>query len=174
MENISSATCEIVDVIPTSSTVESTHDVTNHIEIQRMTVDESASVDAEAGCETKIAEEAGISAPVGSTQQEVAPCPVTGIESHILSDTSKQLLGEAVNNCLQNPVTTGAEKFSESQAKLSDNGNQECTKEVGMTSVLWESTEKQGDEVAVSFIKDDKEAIQENHDKSSSKISGDL
>ncbi|RDY01753.1 hypothetical protein CR513_14880, partial [Mucuna pruriens] len=97
--------------------------------------------------------------PVGSSEQETAPCPVTRTERQDFLDTSRQLLCKTVSNC----VTTASEKKDEPQETPSVKVDQECTKEVGVAAVLCESIEKEGD----------KEAIQENHDKSSSKISGD-
>ncbi|XP_020226097.1 uncharacterized protein LOC109807841 isoform X2 [Cajanus cajan] len=124
---------------------------------------------ANEGCsEAKIANEATTTLPVRSSEQETAPCPVTGTEKQDFSDTSRQLLCDTVSSC----VTTASEKMGKPQETLGDKVDQECTKEVGVAAVLCESIEKPGDEVAVSFTKDDKEAIQENNDKSSSKISG--
>nr|KYP55372.1 hypothetical protein KK1_001584 [Cajanus cajan] len=123
---------------------------------------------ANEGCsEAKIANEATTTLPVRSSEQETAPCPVTGTEKQDFSDTSRQLLCDTVSSC----VTTASEKMGKPQETLGDKVDQECTKEVGVAAVLCESIEKPGDEVAVSFTKDDKEAIQENNDKSSSKIS---
>ncbi|MED6146388.1 hypothetical protein PIB30_033997 [Stylosanthes scabra] len=79
-ENISSTTLEM-DIPPIPSTVESTHEVTDQIEIQSMNVIESAS-DVNEDCQTKAAEEAGISTPIGSLEQEVAPCSVMGTEKN--------------------------------------------------------------------------------------------
>ncbi|MED6148033.1 hypothetical protein PIB30_049368 [Stylosanthes scabra] len=171
-ENISSKTLGL-DIPPIPSTVESTHEVTDHVEIRSMNVIESAS-DVNEDCQTKAAEEAGISTAIGSLEQEVVPCPVTGTESHILSNVSKQHFGEAVNSHLPNLGTTAAEIFCEPQAKLSDSINKDGTKEVSMTLVPCDSAETRGNEVPFSFIKDDKEFTQENHKKPLSKISGDV
>ncbi|XP_061337001.1 uncharacterized protein LOC133284060 isoform X2 [Gastrolobium bilobum] len=171
-ENISSTSCEI-DVQPPSRIV-STHEVTDHHEIQRVILVGSASVDKTEDSEAKIAEETGISLSVGSSEQEFAPCHVTRTEKHKFSDTSSQILCETVSSCLQNLGTTPNEKISEPLETLSDKVDQECTNEVGVGPVLCESREKQGDEVGLSVIKDDEETIQKNHDKSSSKISGDI
>lgn len=164
-ENISSTSCEI-DVPPPPSRVLSTHEVADRNEIQRMTPVESVSFDEKVDSEAKN--------PVGSTEQEIALCPVIGTEKHNVSDTSRQLSCETVSNCLQNLGANATVKIGEPQGTLSDNVNQECTKEVGVAPVLCESTEKQGDEVTVPFINDGKEAIKENHHKSPLKISGNL
>ncbi|KAL5186565.1 hypothetical protein HKD37_05G012401 [Glycine soja] len=223
LENISSTSCEIVDVCVLSpSRIVSTHEVTDHCEVQGVTPVGSASIDEkekaeakianeatmvneasceaklaneasseakivnEANCEAKIENEAGPEAKVvneasseakianeastallvGSSEQETAPCPETEIH---FSDTSGQLLCKTVSSC----VLTASEKMGKPQETLSDRVDQECSKEVGVAAVLCASTEKQGDKVAVSFTKDDKEAIQENHDKPSAKVSGD-
>ncbi|KAK8471422.1 hypothetical protein PHAVU_003G221300 [Phaseolus vulgaris] len=122
----------------------------------------------EASSEAKIAHDASSALPVGSSEQETAPCPVTGTEKLHFSDTSRQPLYETINSS----VITASGKMGKPQETPSDKVDQECAKEVGVTLVLREPIEKLGDEVAVSFTKDDKEAVQEFHDKSSSTISG--
>ena len=122
----------------------------------------------EASSEAKIAHDASSALPVGSSEQETAPCPVTGTEKLHFSDTSRQPLYETINSS----VITASGKMGKPQETPSDKVDQECAKEVGVTLVLREPIEKQGDKVAVSFTKDDKEAVQEFHDKSSSTISG--
>ncbi|XP_019446089.1 PREDICTED: uncharacterized protein LOC109349651 isoform X3 [Lupinus angustifolius] len=145
----------------------SEHEVTAHNEIQRARLVESVSFNEKEGSEAKIVEEAGLLTLV-STKHEIATCPVTGTETHNYSDTSRQC--EIVSNCLQHPGATATEKI-DPEGKLNDNVNQECTKEVGMAPDQYESTEKPGDEVTVPFINDDKEAVEDNHDKSTSKLS---
>ena len=118
--------------------------------------------------EAKIAYEASSALPVGSSEQETASCLDTGTEKLHFSDTSRQPLNETISSC----VTTASGKMDKPQEAPSDKADQECAKEAGVGLVLHESIEKQGDEVSLSFTKDDKEAIQEFHDKSSSKITG--
>lgn len=84
------------------------------------------------------------------------------------------MLCETVDDCLHNVGTSGTVKIGEPQGTLDDKVIQECTKEIGMPAVPHEVTEKQGDDITVSLIKDDKEILQENHDKSSSKTLGNL
>ncbi|XP_027336219.1 uncharacterized protein LOC113850075 isoform X3 [Abrus precatorius] len=167
-ENISSTSCEIVNVPPAPSRVGSTHEVADHYEVQGVMLVGSASIVEKEDSKAKIVDEASMSLPVGSSEQETAPCPVTGTQKLDFSVASRQLLDETLSSC----VITATEKIDEPQETLSDKVHQECTKEDGVSAVLWESVEKQVDEVAVSFTEDDKEATQENHDKSSSKISG--
>ncbi|KAJ1390090.1 Agenet-like domain [Sesbania bispinosa] len=174
LENISSTSCEIVDVPPPPSRVVLTHEDTDHSEIQRMKLVGSASVNEMEDSEAKIAEKEDISFPVGSSEQEIAPCPVTGTEEQKFSDPSRQLLCEKANSCMQNIGIAATEKNGEHQETLSDKVDQECTKEVDVSAILCESIEKQGGEVSVSFIKDNKEVVQENHDKPCSKLSGDF
>lgn len=147
-----------------------TQGVADHHEIQKMIqkmkLVGSASVEEKEDSEVKITEEAGISFPVVSSEQEVDPCPVTV--------TEKQKLCETASSCLQNMVTTATEKIGEPQEILSDKVDQECTKEVGVAAVLCESIEKHGNEVTVSVIKEEKEGMQEHHDKPCSKVPGNL
>lgn len=151
-----------------------THEVTGQGETQRMKLVGSASVDEKEDSEAKIAEEVDVPLPVGSSEQEVDHCPATGTEKQKNSDTSRQLSCETASSFLQNLGTTAAEKIGEPQETLSDNKiDQECTKQVGVAAVLCKSIEKQGDEVSVSLIKDDK-AMEEHHDKPCSKLSGNL
>ncbi|CAJ1943342.1 unnamed protein product [Sphenostylis stenocarpa] len=121
----------------------------------------------EGSSEANIAYEAGPALPVRSSEQDTAPCPVTGTEKQDFSDTSRQRLYKTVSSC----VTTASARMGKPQETPSDKVDQECAKEVGVTPVLCESIENQGDKLAVSLTKDDEEAIQEYHDKSSTKIS---
>lgn len=119
---------------------------------------ESASVDEKEDFEAKIDKEAGDSFPVGSSELEVDPCPVAGTKSEKNSD---------------NLHITATKKIGEPQERHSE-VDHECTKDSSMATDLCESIEKQGDEVTVSFIKDDKEAVEEHRDKPCSKLSGNL
>lgn len=134
----------------------------------------SASVDVKEDSEAKIAEEIVVPLPVGTSEQGVDHCPITGTEKQKNSDTSRQLSCETASSCLQNLGTAATEKIGEPQETLSDNKvDQECTQEVSVAAVLCKSIEKQGDAATVSFIKDDK-AIQEHRDKPCSKLAGNL
>ncbi|KAK7330776.1 hypothetical protein VNO77_24976 [Canavalia gladiata] len=168
LKNVSSTSSEIVDVPPPPSRVVSTDEVTDHYAVQGMMLVGSASIDEKEESKVKIADEASMSLPVGSSELETSHCHVIVTEKQDLSDTSRELLHEAVGSC----VTTATEKIGEPPETPIGKVDQECKKEVAV-AVLSESIEKQGDEVTVSLIEDDKEAINENHDKSSSKISGD-
>lgn len=123
---------------------------------------EPASVDEKEDFEAKVDEEAGDSFPVGSSELEVDPCPVAGTKSKKNSDN------------LDNLHITATKKIGEPQERQSSEVDHECTKDSSMATDLCESLEKQGDEVTVCFIKDDKEAVQEHHDKPCSKLSGNL
>ncbi|XP_027921532.1 uncharacterized protein LOC114179400 isoform X5 [Vigna unguiculata] len=131
-------------------------------------VSSEAKIVNDVSSEAKIAYEASSALPVGSSEQETASCLDTGTEKLHFSDTSRQPLNETISSC----VTTASGKMDKPQEAPSDKADQECAKEAGVGLVLHESIEKQGDEVSLSFTKDDKEAIQEFHDKSSSKITG--
>lgn len=150
----------------------STHEVTADYEVQRVKLDGSASIDGKEESEAKIAEEASSSVPILSPEQDVASCPVTGTEKQEFSDTSRQL--EKVSSCGQKSGTTATEKIGEPQEAVTNKVDQECIKEVGLSAVLCESKEKQGDGIAVSFIQGDKEAVLENHDKPCSKLPGNI
>lgn len=139
-----------VDVTPVNSS--------DHHELERMKHVESASVDEKEDFEAKIDKEAGDSFPVGSSELEVDPCPVAGTKSEKNSD---------------NLHITATKKIGEPQERHSE-VDHECTKDSSMATDLCESIEKQGDEVTVSFIKDDKEAVEEHRDKPCSKLSGSI
>ncbi|XP_058765005.1 uncharacterized protein LOC131638461 [Vicia villosa] len=140
-------------------------------ELKRMKHVGSASVDEKEDFEVQIVEEAGISFPDGFSKLEINPCPVAGNENTKISDYTRQLLWETHNSCLHDLDTSATESIDEPQKIQSGMVDHECTKEASVVAVLCESIEKQGDEVTVSSIKDDKEAIQEHHDKPYSKLS---
>ncbi|KAL2348165.1 hypothetical protein Fmac_002165 [Flemingia macrophylla] len=147
---------ENVSLTSPSSKIVSTHEVTSHNDFQGITpVGSSCSKEKEAST-VKESEEAGTST-LGSSEQETAPGHVTGTEKHYSSDTS-----------------SGAAKIGESQGTTNDELIQECAKETTMPRVLCSLSEKQSDGVTVSVIKDDKETVQENPDKSSSEKLGDI
>ncbi|KAK7265938.1 hypothetical protein RJT34_33563 [Clitoria ternatea] len=166
-ETISSTACEIVDV-PPPSRVLSSNEVIDHYEVQGVMPVGSASVDEKEDSESKIADEASISLPIASSEQEAAACSISGTQKQDFSDTSRQLLCEPASSC----VTTATEKIGEPQEAMGGKVDLECKKEVCAAVVLCESMEKLGNEVAVSLTGEDKEAIQENHEKSSSKVLG--
>ncbi|XP_012573634.1 protein SWOLLEN 1-like isoform X3 [Cicer arietinum] len=153
------------DVMPVSSSV------TDHREFKRIKHVGSASVDEKEDFEAKIAEEEGISLPLGSSEQEVDPCPIVGTENKKNSDNTRHILCETDTIRLHNLDTTATEKIGEPQETQSGKVDHKCTKAAGVVAVLCESIEKQGDKVTVSFIKDDKEAIQEHQDKPYSNLS---
>ncbi|XP_061368295.1 uncharacterized protein LOC133311286 isoform X2 [Gastrolobium bilobum] len=172
-ENIGLTSCEIIDVPPPSKVV-SRREITGHSDFQRITPVESSCAEEKEESSVKIDEEAGISTLAGSSEQETASCPVTASEKHHSSDTSRQLLCERASDCLHIVETDGAVKIGEPQVIIDVKVIQECTKEIGVPPVLCESSDKQGDGATVSLINDGKEAVQENHEKSSSKILGDV
>ncbi|XP_058757717.1 uncharacterized protein LOC131630977 isoform X2 [Vicia villosa] len=151
-----------VDVMPINSS-----DV--H-ELKRMKHVDSASVDEKEDFEAQIVEEAGISLPVGFSKLEVDPCTVAGNDNKKKSDNTGHISWETDNSSLHNLDTSATESIGEPQEIQSV--DHECTKESSVVAVLCEPIKKQGNEVTVSFIKDDKEAIQEHHDKPYSKLSG--
>ncbi|CAI8609577.1 unnamed protein product [Vicia faba] len=155
-----------VDVTPISSS-----DVR---ELKRMKHVDSASVDEKEDFEAQIVEEAGISLPVGVSKLEVDPCHVARNENKKNSDNTGHILWETDNNSLHNLDTSATESIGEPQEIQSGMVDHKCTKESSVVAVLCESVEKQGDEVTVSFIKGDREAIQEHHDKPYSKLSGSI
>ena len=109
-----------------------------------------------------------MSAPVGSSEEDTAPSPISGTGKRS-SDTSRQLSCETVSDCLHNVRgTSGTVNIGEPQGTIDDKVIKGCTNEVGMASVLRESTDKQDDGAAASVVKDDKENVQDNYDKSSS------
>ncbi|XP_058734517.1 uncharacterized protein LOC131606282 [Vicia villosa] len=130
-----------------------------------------ASVDEKEDFEAQIVEEAGISLPDGFTELEVNHCPVVGNKNKNNSNNTGHLLWETDNSCLHNLDTSATESIDEPQEIQSVMVDHDCAKEASVVDALCDSMEKQGDEVAVSSIKDDKEAIQEHHDKPYSKLS---
>ncbi|CAK8562718.1 unnamed protein product [Lathyrus sativus] len=155
-----------VDIMPINSS--------DHHELKRMKHVGAASVDEKEDFEAQIVEEADISLPVGFSKLEVDPCPVAGIKNKKKSDSTGHILCETDNICQHNLEISATESIGEPQEILSGMVDHECTKEATVVAVLCESNEKQGDEVTVSFIKDDKVAIQEHHDKPYSKLSGSI
>lgn len=135
-----------MDVPPPSSNVVLIHEVIDQNIVQRTTAPVvSTSID-EKQDSSKMAEVVGISNLVGSTENKTS-CFVSG---------------------------TSTEKNSDSQRTLVDKVIQECARLSGMSPVPCGSSVKQGDEVAVSFDKHDKEIVPESRRKHSSKLSGDL
>ncbi|KAL2321563.1 hypothetical protein Fmac_025942 [Flemingia macrophylla] len=128
-----------------------------------------AKITNEASSDVKIANEANTAIPVRSSELETAACPVTGTEKQDFSDTPRHPLCDIVSSSAT--TASDCEKMGKPRETPGDKVVQEITKEVGLAAVLCESIEKPV-EVAVSFTKDDKEAIQENNDKSSSIIPG--
>lgn len=165
--------CEIIEDPPPSSEVVSTHAATGHNDFQRTTPVESSSAEGKEESVVKIAEEAGKTTLVESSEQDTAPCPVKETEKHHPSDTSGQLLHDMTSNRMHD-VGTCAVKIDEPLKTIDVRIAQEYTKEIGMPAVLCESSGKQADGVTISFFKDDKETLLENHDKSSSKKLGNL
>ncbi|XP_020216383.1 uncharacterized protein LOC109800099 isoform X2 [Cajanus cajan] len=153
-ENISLISHEIIDISPSSKVV-STHEVTSHNDFQGITPVGSSSAKEKEASTVKEAEEAGTST-LGSSEQEIAPCHVTATEKHYSSNTS-----------------SGAVKIGEPQGTTNE-VIQECAKETSMPQVPCALSEEQSDGVTVSVIKDDKETVQENPDKSLSEKSGDI
>ncbi|TKY70821.1 Tudor, plant [Spatholobus suberectus] len=158
-ENISLTSHEIIDIPPSSSKVVSTHEVTSHNDFQGMAPVGSSSAEEREESTVKEAEEAGRSTLVGSSEHETAPRPVTGTEKHHSSDTSRQLLCDSDHQ--HNVGTSGAVKIGEPQGTTNDKVIQECA-----------TSKKHSDGVRVLLIKDDKETVQENPDKSSSEKLG--
>ncbi|XP_012574498.1 protein SWOLLEN 1-like isoform X3 [Cicer arietinum] len=168
-ENISLTSCEIMNDTPPSEVV-STHGATGDNNVQRVTTVELSSSEGKEEIDMKIAEEAGIPIIARSSEQEIAPCPVKETEKlhtsgHLICDMeSDSMLGVGMHD---------AAKIGEPQKTIDDKATQECTKEISKPPVLCESSEKQGDGVTISVIEDDKETLQEIHDKSPSKELGD-
>ncbi|KAF7810103.1 uncharacterized protein G2W53_036846 [Senna tora] len=145
-ENASLASYETVDIPPSSSNA-SAHEV---MVVHRKTSPVgSSSVDEKEDFATRVAEEAGISTPVVSSQKETAPCPVIGTEKQESFDASRQLVCETVDNSLKTVETCGTQKASKPQKTLGD--NQECAKEMDISPVLPEPTAKQDDDVNPSL-----------------------
>lgn len=151
------------------SEVVSTHGATGDNNVQRVTTVELSSSEGKEEIDMKIAEEAGIPIIARSSEQEIAPCPVKETEKlhtsgHLICDMeSDSMLGVGMHD---------AAKIGEPQKTIDDKATQECTKEISKPPVLCESSEKQGDGVTISVIEDDKETLQEIHDKSPSKELG--
>jgi len=123
-------------------------------------------------CDMTVTEEAGISALVGSSEQETAPCPVKEAEKLHPSGTTGHLICDIATDSTPDVGTHGAAKIGEPQRTTNEKVAEECTKDISMPPVLCESSEKQGDGVMISVIKDDEETLQEVHEKSSSKVLG--
>ncbi|XP_027361724.1 uncharacterized protein LOC113869548 [Abrus precatorius] len=168
-DNISLTSHEIIDIPPPPSKVVSTHEVTGHNDFQGITPVESSSVKEKEESTVKIAEDAGTL--VGPSEQETAPCPVAGTEK-LSVDASKQPLCDVASD-VHNIGTSGAVKIDEPQGTSNDEVIQECAKETVMSQDLCVSSEKQGDCVTISSLKNDKETVQDNPDKCSSKELGD-
>lgn len=110
-----------------------------------------------------------------AVEQETAPCPIKETEIFCPSDTSGQSLCDVASNSIHDVGIFGAViKIGETQRTIDDKVTQGCTKESGVPPVLCESSEKQGNGVTISVIKDDKETLPKIHDKSSSKELGNL
>ncbi|XP_019445049.1 PREDICTED: uncharacterized protein LOC109348895 isoform X2 [Lupinus angustifolius] len=172
-ENSRLPSCDIIDIPPPSLKDVSTHEITVHNDFQRINLVVCSSVDEKEESASKIAEKTSISTPLGSSDKETAPCPDTETEKLHSSDTSGQLLCETVNDCLHNVGTCGTSNTDEPQGSPDVKVFQEYTEEIGRSPVSCKLTEKRSDGIEVSSIKNDKETLQENHDKSSSKILGD-
>ncbi|MCI11151.1 serine-rich adhesin for platelets-like, partial [Trifolium medium] len=154
---------------PPPSEVVSIHGATGDNDIQRVTTVESSSAEGKEEIATETTKEAGISALVGSSEQETAPCPVKETEKLHPSDTSGHLICDMASDSIHDIGTHGVAKIGEPQRAIDEKVTQDCTEEISIPPVLCESSEKQGDGVTISVIKDDKETLPEIHDKSSSK-----
>ncbi|GAU29323.1 hypothetical protein TSUD_226940 [Trifolium subterraneum] len=172
-ENISLTSCEVMNDPPPSEVV-SIHGATGDNDIQRVTTVESSPAEGKEKIATKTTEEAGISALVGSSEQETAPCPVKETEKLHPSGTSGHLICDMASDSMHDIGTHGAPKIGEPQRAIDEKVTHDCTEEISIPPVLCESSEKQGDGVTISVIKDGKETLQEIHDKSSSKELGDI
>ncbi|CAJ2645808.1 unnamed protein product [Trifolium pratense] len=172
-ENISLTSCEVMNDPPPSEVV-SIHGATGDNDIQRVTTVESSYAEGKEENATETTKEAGISALAGSSEQETAPCPVKETEKLHPSDTSGHLMGDMASDSIHDIGTHGVAKIGEPQRAIDEKVTQDCTEEISIPPVLCESSEKQGDSVTISVIKDDKETLQEIHDKSSSKELGDI
>ncbi|KAK7406270.1 hypothetical protein VNO78_07893 [Psophocarpus tetragonolobus] len=170
-ENNGLAPHEIIDIPPSSKGV-STHEVTGRNDFQGITPVGYSSAKERVESTVKVAEEAGTSNLAGSSELETDSCPVTGAEKHNSSDTSRQQFHDS--GCQQNVGTNSSIKIGEPQGTTDDEVIQQCTKETGMPQVLCASPEKQSDGFTVSLIKDDKDTVLENLDKSSSEKSGNI
>ncbi|XP_050907061.1 uncharacterized protein LOC127120606 isoform X4 [Lathyrus oleraceus] len=169
-ENISLTSCERMNDPPPSESV-SIHGPTGDNDIQRVTTVESSSAEVKEENAMKITEETGISALVGSSEQETTPYPpVKEIEKLHPPGTS----GHLISHSMLDVGTHGAAILGELQRTVDEKVTQECTKEFSVPPVLCESLETQSAGVTISVINDDKEILQETHDKSSPKELGDV
>ncbi|CAK8539492.1 unnamed protein product [Lathyrus sativus] len=169
-ENISLTSCEIMNNPPPSESV-SIHGPTGDNDPQRVTTVESSSAEVKEENAMKITEETGISALVGSSEQETAPYPpVKEIEKLHPSGTS----GHLISHSMLDVGTHGAAILGEPQRTIDEKVTQECTKEVSVPPVLCESLETQSAGVTISVINNNKEILQETYDKSSPKELGDI
>jgi hypothetical protein len=157
---------------PPPSEVVSIDGATGDNDIRRVTTVESSSAEGKEEIATETTEEAGISALVGSSEQETAHGPVKETENLHPSGTSGHLICDMASDSMHDIETPGTAKIGESQRAIDEKVTQDCTEEISMPPVLCESSEKQGDGVTISVIKDDKEPLQESHDNSSSKELG--
>lgn len=160
-----------MDIPPPGEVVSSsTHGATGDNGLQRDTPVESSSSKGKEDSAVKIAMETGISVLIGSSERETAPCPIKETEKLPPSNTSGQLC-DIASNSMHDVAVCGAVKIDETQRTIDidDKVTQRCPKESGLPPVLCESSEKQGDGVTISVIKDDKETLPNIHDKSSSK-----
>lgn len=163
-----------MDIPPPGEVVSSsTHGAIGDNGLQRVTPVESSSSKGKVDSAVKIAMETGISVLIGSSERETAPCPIKESKKLPPSDTSGQLC-DISSNSMHDVAICGAVKIGETQRTIDDKVTQGCTKESGLPPVLCESSEKQGDGVTISVIKDDKETLPKIHDKSSSKELGNL
>lgn len=153
---------------PPSESV-SIHGSTGDNDIQRVTTVESSSAEVKEENAMKITEETGISALVGSSEQETAPYPpVKEIEKLHPPGTS----GHLISHSMLDVGTHGAAILGEPQRTVDEKVTQECTKDFSVPPVLCESLETQSAGVTISVINDNKEILQETHDKSSPKELG--
>lgn len=146
----------------------SIHGPTGDSDIQRVTTVESSSAEVKEETAMKITEETGITALVRSSEQETAPYPVNEIEKVHPSGTS----GHLISHSMLDVGTHGTAILGEPKGTIDDKVTQECTKEISVSPVQCESLETQAAGVTISVINDDKEIIQETHDKSSPKELG--
>ncbi|XP_054823292.1 uncharacterized protein LOC129321529 [Prosopis cineraria] len=167
LENICPVPCKTMDAPPPSINVFSINEVTGNNNVPKNTSSMSAAVDVKQDS-AKIVTEVATATGVGSTEKEAFS--VNGTEMHASSDAFAKLSCKTVNNCLLVEGTSGAEKLSEPQGAQVDEVIRECASVSGVPSVPCGSTVKKSDEVAISFDKHDKE----RHEKSSSKLSGDI
>ncbi|XP_058778194.1 uncharacterized protein LOC131652367 isoform X2 [Vicia villosa] len=164
-ENISLTSCKIMNDLPPSDFV-SIHGPTGDSDIQRVTTVESSSAEVKEETAMKITEETGITALVRSSEQETAPYPVNEIEKLHPSGTS----GHLISHSMLDVGTHGTAILGEPQGTIDD----KFTQEISVSPVQCESLETQAAGVTISVINDDKEILQETHDKSTPKELGDI